>query len=160
MSAERSDSQLSSPPREGAVAGFDPGRSKCGLVCTDPGRQRIVEALVLPSHEALPTLRRWQREQHLTLVLLGDGTGHRAWQEQLQAWLPVELSDERGTTLAARQRYWRLEPPRGWRRWLPQGLRLPPRDWDDVVAQLLVERWLSRELPRHPRATVRTAPVP
>jgi hypothetical protein len=27
-------------------------------------------------------------------------------------------------------------------------LRQPPRDWDDVVAQLLLERWLGRPLPR------------
>ena len=31
---------------------------------------------------------------------------------------------------------------------LPEGLRQPPRDWDDVVAQVLIERWLGRELPR------------
>ena len=55
---------------------------------------------------------------------------------------------EAGTTLAARQRYWQLEPPRGWRRLLPEGLRLPPRDIDDVVAQLLLERHLQRPLQR------------
>jgi hypothetical protein len=61
----------------------------------------------------------------------------------------VELVDERGTTLAARRRYWELFPARGWRRLLPMGLRLPPRDWDDVVAQLLLERRLGRALSRH-----------
>jgi hypothetical protein len=61
--------------------------------------------------------------------------------------------DERGTTLEARRRYWQLFPPRGWRRLLPQGLRQPPRDWDDVVAQLLLERRLGRTL-------IRTTPAP
>jgi RNase H-fold protein (predicted Holliday junction resolvase) len=56
--------------------------------------------------------------------------------------------DERGTTLAARERYWQLFPAQGWRRLLPKGLRQPPRDWDDVVAQLLLERWLKRPLLR------------
>ena len=55
---------------------------------------------------------------------------------------------EAGTTLAARQRYWELEPPRGWRRLLPKGLRVPPRDIDDVVAQLLLERHFGRSLQR------------
>jgi hypothetical protein len=63
--------------------------------------------------------------------------------------------EERGTTLAARDRYWQLFPAGGWRRWLPAGLRQPPRDWDDVVAQLLLERWLGHELER-----IRTPPVP
>ena len=32
---------------------------------------------------------------------------------------------------------------------LPKGLRLPPRAIDDVVAQLLLERWLGKPLSRH-----------
>ena len=55
---------------------------------------------------------------------------------------------EAGTTMEARQRYWELEPARGWRRLLPRGLRLPPRDVDDVVAQILLERHLSAQLSR------------
>jgi hypothetical protein len=73
------------------------------------------------------------------------------------------LVDEAGTTLAARQRYWQLEPPRGWQRLLPKGMRLPPRDVDDVVAQLLLERHLGRPLQRsrtHWLARVRTSPGP
>ena len=131
----------------GAVAGLDPGRSKCGLVRTDPQRRRILEAGVLAPPQALDLLLQWQR-QGLALVVLGDGTGHRSWQQQLEPWLPVALVQERGTTLEARERYWQIEPARGWRLLLPRGLRQPPRDWDDVVAQILVERWLGRYLPR------------
>lgn len=147
------------PGAAGAVAGLDPGRSKCGLVRTDPQRRQILEALVLTPPEALETLRRWQR-QGLALVVLGDGTGHRTWQRQLETWLPVALVAERGTTLEARERYWRIEPARGWRRLLPHGLRQPPRDWDDVVAQILVERWLGQTLPRQGSATLRSGPAP
>jgi RNase H-fold protein (predicted Holliday junction resolvase) len=145
------------------VAGLDPGRSKCGLVQTDPQRRRIVEARVLAPAQALEALRQWQR-QGLALVVLGNGTGHRSWQQQLEPWLPVALVEERDTTLAARERYWRIEPARGWRRWLPRGLRQPPRDWDDVVAQILVERWLSQTLPRQlagpERASLRSGHAP
>lgn len=129
------------------MAGLDPGRSKCGLVLCDPGRRRIVEARVLPPEEALACLQRW-RTEGLALVVLGNGTGHRDWQRRLEASLPVTLVEEGHTTLAARARYWQLEPARGWRRLLPEGLRQPPRDWDDVVAQLLLERWLGHPLER------------
>ena len=150
------------PSLPGAVAGLDPGRSKCGLVLSDPGRRRIVEARVLPPQEALACLQRWQAEG-LTQVVLGNGTGHRDWRSRLEAGLPLALVDEGHTTLAARARYWELEPPRGWRRLLPEGLRQPPRDWDDVVAQLLVERWLGHRLERGPIGTVtplRRRPAP
>lgn len=139
------------------MAGLDPGRSKCGLVLTDPERQWILEAVVLPPPLALDELRRW-RQQGLALVVLGDGTGHQLWKEQLEPWMPLALVDERGTTLAARQRYWQIEPARGWRRLLPQGLRQPPRDWDDVVAQILVERWLGTDLRRRSGEPLRSSP--
>jgi RNase H-fold protein (predicted Holliday junction resolvase) len=139
------------------VAALDPGRSKCGLVLSDPQRRAIRQALVLPPDQALSLLADWRR-QELTLVVLGNGTGHQRWLEQLEPWLPVALVDERGTTLAARQRYWQIEPARGWRRLLPAGLRHPPRDWDDVVAQLLLERWLGHDLERPAQPLLRSVP--
>lgn len=135
-------------PGEGPLAGLDPGRSKCGLVLSDAQRRRILQARVLPPEAAWQELMRWRRQQGLVAVVLGDGTGSAAWRERLAPLLPVCLVQERGTTLAARERYWQLEPPRGWRCLLPAGLRQPPRDWDDVVAQLLLERWLGRTLLR------------
>jgi hypothetical protein len=132
----------------GPVAALDPGRSKCGLVRTDGERRAIDQALVLPPEQAWQRLVTWREQGGLALVLLGDGTGSDPWRRRLEACLPVLLVDEYGTTLAARRRYWQLEPPRGWRRLLPEGLRHPPRPVDDVVAQLLVERWLGRTLER------------
>ena len=138
------------PQGRGGVAALDPGRSKCGLVRTDPQRRRIVEALVLPPGPCREQLLAWHRDLKLAVVVLGDGTGSRRWQEWLagEGELPVLLVDEHGSTLAARRRYWQLEPPQGWRRLRPEGMRQPPRDWDDVVAQLLVERWLGQPLER------------
>ena len=135
-------------PVPGALAALDPGRSKCGLVRTDAHRSQIVAALVLPPEAALARLRQWQAEAPVGLLLLGAGTGSAPWRTSLQGLVDFELIEEGGTTLAARRRYWQLAPARGWQRLLPQGLRQPPRDWDDVVAQVLIERWLGRELPR------------
>ena len=113
----------------GPLAGLDPGRSKCGLVLTDPERREIREALVLPPEAAWERLEQWHRHQALAAVVIGDGTGSGPWRRRLEPLLPGELVDD------------------------PQGLRLPPRDVDDVVAQLLLERRLGREL-------LRTTPAP
>ncbi|MFM2079862.1 MAG: hypothetical protein RLZZ124_1176 [Cyanobacteriota bacterium] len=131
------------------LAGLDPGRSKCGLVRSDARGERIVAAGVLDPDRCWQLLRRWRQQDLITAVLLGDGTGSGPWHQRCaQLDLPVLSVGEAGTTLAARQRFWQLAPPRGWRRLLPQGLRLPPRDIDDVVAQLLLERHLGRDLER------------
>lgn len=134
----------------GPLAALDPGRSKCGLVRTDPARRCILEAGVLPPEACLQRLLAWQRGGLITGLVIGNGTGSRTWTSRLAAVLPVHSIEEWGSTLDARRRYWELEPVRGWRRLVPVGLRQPPRDWDDIVAQLLLERWLGYELTRPP----------
>ena len=138
-------------PGRGPLAALDPGRCKCGLVCTDRQRTCLVHALVLPPEATLARLHHWRREDRLAAVVLGNGTGSRHWRQQLEGLLPVLMVEEKSTTLEGRRRYWELFPPRGWIRLLQMGLRQPPRDWDDVVAQLLLERWLRRPLPRPPQ---------
>ena len=129
---------------------IDPGRSKCGLVLSDGEGLGLLAAGVLPPQDCLAQIQAWSADHRCHTVLLGDGTGSGPWKPWLAA-LPLQLIPvpESGTTLAARRRYWQLEPPRSWRRLLPEGLRLPPRDVDDVVAQLLLERHLGRRLERH-----------
>jgi len=132
------------------LAAIDPGRSKCGLVLADAERSLVLEAGVLPPERCRQLLEGWLASGACSAVVLGNGTGSGPWQAWLQERLPPLLVPEAGTTLEARQRYWQLEPARGWRRLLPQGLRIPPRDVDDVVAQILLERHLGRELQRLP----------
>ncbi|MGA0996296.1 MAG: resolvase [Vulcanococcus sp.] len=135
--------------------GLDPGRSKCGLVRSDHSRGQIEVAAVLSPEECFKQIGIWRERLGIEGVVLGDGTGSKHWQRQLSdLGLAVQVIPEAGTTLAARARYWQLEPPRGWRRLLPEGLRLPPRDYDDVVAQLLLERHWGTELRREPGLVV------
>jgi RNase H-fold protein (predicted Holliday junction resolvase) len=134
----------------GPLAGLDPGRSKCGLVRTDGEAKVILEASVLPPDSCFERLLEWRQQGLIHAVVIGDGTGSGAWRSRLTGRLPVLSIGERCSTLEARQRYWDLEPAQGWRRLLPEGLRQPPRDWDDVVAQLLLERWLGHPLTRQP----------
>ena len=138
-----------------AWLGLDPGLSKCGLALVDEGSGTVVAAGVLSPDACLAQIQSWQNGTGLEAVVLGNGTGSKHWQQQLSALgLRVQVISEAGTTLAARTRYWQLEPPRGWRRLLPEGLRLPPRDYDDVVAQLLLERHWGTRLTRTPDLTV------
>ena len=139
---------MSAAQPEAPIAGLDPGRSKCGLVLADPARALVLEAAILAPAASEALLQSW-RERGLRRVVLGSGTGSSSWQPRLAA-LGLELIpiNEYGSTLAARQRYWRLFPPGLPMRLLPEGLRLPPRDLDDVVAQLLVERHIGQQLRR------------
>ena len=142
------------------IAGLDPGRSKCGLVLADRLAQQIHQAAILSPSQTLSWLRHLHTQGLRTLVM-GNGTGSKPWLSRLgDLDLTVELVDERGTTLAARQRYWELFPPQGLAKLIPLGLRMPPRDLDDLAAQLLLERQLGHRLRRQLEPVLRTWPAP
>jgi hypothetical protein len=128
---------------------LDPGRSKCGLVCTDASAEIAVDLIVCAPQEAWDWLQHWQACGPVAGLVVGDGTGSGNWCAQLrQAWpeLALVLQPEAGSTLVARKRYWQLWPARGWRQLLPVGLRLPPRPVDDLAALVLLEAHLGRQL--------------
>jgi len=83
------------------------------------------------------------------LVIMGNQTTAKQWQQKLEQTLlgskspDIVMVDERYTSLEARDRYWEMYPPQGWQRLLPQAIRQPPRLIDDIVAILLIERYLT-----------------
>lgn len=151
------------PPLVGMVAAVDPGRSKCGLVLADCSHGEIKDALVVLADDTLTQLERWHQHTPLTALVLGDGTSSKAWQQQLQHLAPMRIVKEAGTTLRARERYWQIWPARGWRRLLPQGLRLPPSELDGIAALVLLEDQLHQPLtwlhPPKQGAGLRTVPA-
>lgn len=77
-------------------------------------------------------------------LVVGNGTGSAAVAARLRSrGLVPELVDEEGTTLAARELYFRDHPARGLARLLPRGLRSPPRPVDDYAAYAIALRWLA-----------------
>ncbi len=134
------------PLTQPVILGFDPGREKCGVAVMGLDRTLYHHAVVA-APEAVAALMALQQRYPVSLVVMGDQTTAKQWQERLAAQLDelrIVLVDERYSTLEARDRYWQMYPPQGWRRLLPEGLRNPPRPIDDIVAILLIERYLSR----------------
>ena len=56
--------------------------------------------------------------------------------------VPIIKIDERYSSLEARDRYWQMYPPAGIFRIIPLGMRIPPQPIDDIVAIILIERYL------------------
>ncbi len=121
------------------VLAIDPGNQKAGVVVVDfaPEGYQIRHRAIVPIEE-LPERLAWLLQAYPPArVLLGKGTGSRRLIAVLRERFPNlvwELVEERNTTLQARELYFRHHPPRGWRRWLPKGLRIPPEPYDDYAA--------------------------
>ncbi|HEY9612716.1 pre-16S rRNA-processing nuclease YqgF [Allocoleopsis sp.] len=128
------------------ILGFDPGRDKCGLAVMGESRQLLYHQVVLSS-EAIATIQQLCQQFPIEIIVMGDQTTAKSWRQKLERdlslSLPIVLVDERYSTLEARDRYWQMYPPQGFQRLIPQGLREPPRPIDDIVAILLIERYMK-----------------
>ena len=134
-------------PTQPLVLGFDPGRDKCGVAVMGLDRQLHYHQVV-KANEAVNTIETLRKKYPISLMVMGDQTTAKQWKqkllEALSDSLNIILVDERNTSLLARDRYWLMYPPTGLSKLIPQGMRQPPRPIDDIVAILLIERYLNR----------------
>ena len=102
---------------------------------------------VVGSEQVLKRLEELRSQFPISIIVMGNQTGSQTWKAAF-AQLPdpprVMLVDEQYTSLEARDRYWQMYPPKGLNRLMPQKLRAIPRPIDDIVAVLLIERYLNR----------------
>ena len=130
------------------ILGFDPGRDKCGIAVVDRQKQ-VRYHRVVTSTEASQTIQQLCQQFPIELVVMGNLTTAKSWQQtiksNLKTSIPVVMVDERNSSLEARDRYWQMYPPKGLSKLIPQGMRLPPRPVDDIVAILLIERYLQTQ---------------
>ena len=140
-------SNNASTSAQSAILGFDPGRDKCGIAVMGADRHLYYHE-VIAAEVAIATICRLQQKYPISVLVMGDQTTAKAWKRQLEQDLPepppIMLVDERYSTLEARDRYWQMYPPRGLSILVPKGMRPLPRPVDDIVAILLIERYLSR----------------
>ncbi len=129
------------------ILGFDPGREKCGIAVMGDDSQLYYHQVILAAD--VPTIIQSLCQQFtIETLVMGDQTTSKMWKQKLTEILPKSLSilqvNERYSTLEARDRYWQLYPPKGLTRLIPKGMRTPPRPIDDIVAIILIERYLNQ----------------
>jgi hypothetical protein len=143
------------------ILGIDPGRNKIGWalatskgdlilsgMCRVADLEAFLSVLKCPVDKWEKKLSGWTYgrffsvfEPGLEYIALGNGTGSReiaAWCARLD--LKTTQVDEEGTTIVARDLYWRFHRPAWWQRCLPRSLWVPPRSVDDFAAWAIVLR--------------------
>jgi RNase H-fold protein (predicted Holliday junction resolvase) len=130
------------------ILGVDPGREKTGLAVVDfEGTiqwRAIIETARLKS-EIEPLLAQWNIER----VALGNSTSSNDARARLEGLLegkgiPLEMVDEKNSTVEARALYFEAHPPRGWRRLLLFSSQVPPVPVDDFAAVVVARRSLDK----------------
>lgn len=134
------------------VLAIDPGSVKCGLAVVrraESGDLDTVHRAVLGREDLSEAVNEAASRFSPDVILVGDGTLCREYRlevEKLGA-APVEVVDEKFTTLRARRLYFDQHPPRGLRRLIPTSMQTPPCPYDDLVAVILAQSYLSRQGP-------------
>lgn len=125
------------------ILALDPGTFKCGLALLDKTGQIIFRKIVSPekiAEEIKALLAQYQPE----LIVLGQGTGLKKISEKISSFnLPVVKIQEKFSSLEARRLYWQLNQPKGWRKFIPRGLLLPPEPIDDLAAVVIGQQFLG-----------------
>jgi len=131
------------------VLSVDPGTAKCGMALVQRNEDGVIKLLwhdVVPAAAVIVKLHEAYIVEEFHLVILGDSTGSKKVKTDLRRHLPsmgLLVIDETETTMQARERYWEHNPRRGWRKFLPATLQVPPEPYDDYAALVLAERVLS-----------------
>jgi RNase H-fold protein (predicted Holliday junction resolvase) len=131
------------------ILGLDPGRDKCGVAVMN-SNQEVVYHQVIDSAKAIAIIQQLIQTYAIDLIIMGDGTTSQTWLQKIESNLfansfnvLLTTVNESNSTLEARDRYWTMYPPQGLQKLIPQSLRTPPRPVDDIVAIILIERYLE-----------------
>jgi RNase H-fold protein (predicted Holliday junction resolvase) len=128
-----------------AVLGIDPGTRKVGWALAADAGSAAIALGIEPIETFMERVAPLLSLHPIRAVALGAGTNAAALARRLESLgVPVHLIDETDTTYRARALYFADNPPRGWRRWIPLGLQLPPRPIDDYAALLIARRYIGR----------------
>lgn len=121
----------------GVLVAFDPGRNVGVAFVTDAGA--LERRLIIGPDEAQQVV-----VPPGAAVLVGDGTGSASLVAALRgAGHEPVLVPEAGTTLEAKELYYRDNPPGLLMRLVPPGMRSPGRPIDDYAAYAIALRYLG-----------------
>ncbi|KPJ63594.1 hypothetical protein AMK68_03590 [candidate division KD3-62 bacterium DG_56] len=107
----------------------------------------VLERAVVPAESVVKAAAEYVARFGCRRIVLGNRTTAGEVSRRLAAGgitAEVVLVEEHRSTEEARRRYFREHPPRRWRRLIPRGLLTPPTPYDDYVAIILAERYLTR----------------
>lgn len=128
------------------ILAIDPGREKCGVAILN--LEGILLHQVLMRDELLEFCQMQIKVHEISTIVIGNGTASKKTIKNLQDHLhdvDIVVMDEYRTTDAAKIRYWQANPPRGFKRFVPSGMLVPPVPIDDYAAIILGERYLKNQ---------------
>jgi len=137
-------------PEEEIIISIDPGTKKCGYAVVDSNLS-VLQREVISIEEIVKTIQDSLNIYRIKNIILGNGTNYKQIKKKLRehfSQLKIILIEEEFSTLEARGKYFKANPPRGIFKLIPLSLRVPPGHYDDFVAVLLAEKYFRNKISR------------
>lgn len=125
------------------ILSIDPGTEKTGLAVVRKDGSLVFKKIIKTSeleNEIKKTVKLYKIEQ----FIMGNGTHHESLKRRVEEILlkinieiPIILVNEKYTTEIGEQWYKKYNPPKGWRKIIPSGLRTIEEPVDDYVAWVI-----------------------
>lgn len=132
------------------VLAIDPGRSKCGIAVVKQIFDQVhpievIHQSVISTNILCKTVVDLANQFSPDVIIIGNGTMSSESAQAVRDLkiAPIEIVDEKYSSLIARKKFFEKNPPRGIRKIIPISLQTPSRPYDDFVAILLAERFLA-----------------
>lgn len=132
------------------IIAIDPGRNKCGLAVVDRQGQALELELVPRDNLSVrlqATFAEWRFKSSELVVLMGNGTQHQQVLQEIEqsCKITIQLVEEYGSTLAARELYWQRNQASCWQRLLPATWRSTP-PLDAYAAWAIAKRYIANSV--------------
>jgi len=129
------------------ILAIDPGVKKCGYAVMD-AELKLHLKKVVPTKDLIEEIKEISHAFSINKVVLGDGTNCKSIEALIKDKFPqydIKKVNEKFSTLEARKKYFKFNPPKGILKIIPLSLRVPPCHYDDFVAILLAEKYFKNK---------------
>ena len=123
---------------------IDPGNKKFGYAIFD-NNQNIISKGIKPVSEFENFSKHIKNKFGNAYIIIGNGTEHKYFFQTLKFYFDkIDLTDEKYTTEEARKLYFKENPPKGWKKFIPLTLLTPQVDIDDYAAIAIAQRFFCK----------------
>jgi len=125
---------------------IDPGKFKCGLIFADFKSKIVHKAIVIESRYLVQNIKTLIGKDKNIKVLIGNGTTSKDHVKSL-SFLENNLTivEEKNTTFRSRQRYFKIFPLKGIKKFLPRDIFIHNINLDAISALVILEDYLNCE---------------
>ena len=121
---------------------IDPGKFKCGLIFADFKSKIVHKAIVIESRYLEQNIKTLIGKDKNIKVLIGNGTTSK---HHIKSLSNLTIVEEKNTTYRSRQRYFKIFPLKGIKKFLPRDIFIQNINLDAISALIILEDYLNCE---------------